>query len=165
MILEWTLYLEARVLNVEKFLTTSMKSWKIFLSDMMEGWRLEGQGLTVWRFGPANAVLWWQVQPDRVRQIPLWRPYWRFLWHGSGEMRLTGGFWDIVSCLWLLGPWCWKPLAVGNSWILLFPHLYLLFFSSIWLALVYATMIQNLSMQTTGTPEGVVLLYFAEGIL
>ena len=59
MILEWTLYLEAQVLNVEEFLTTSMKARKILLSDMMEGWRLEGWGLTVWNFGPANAVLWW----------------------------------------------------------------------------------------------------------
>ena len=30
----------------------------------------------------------------------------------------------------------------------------LLSFSSIWLALVYAMMISNLSMQTTGTPGG-----------
>ena len=42
-----------------------------------------------------------------------------------------------------------QPLAVGNSWLLLFPHLYLLFFSSLWLALVYAMMILNLSMHTT----------------
>ena len=24
-------------------------------------------------------------------------------------MRLTGGFWDSVGCLWILGPWCWQP--------------------------------------------------------
>ena len=64
-------------------------------------------------------------------------------------MRLTGGFWDIVGCLWLLGPWCWQPLAVDKSWLLIFPQLYLLSFSSLWLALVYAMMILNLSMHTT----------------
>ena len=39
MILEWTFYLEAQALNAEEFLTTSMKAQKIFLSDMIEGWR------------------------------------------------------------------------------------------------------------------------------
>ena len=65
-------------------------------------------------------------------------------------MILTGGFWDSVGCLWLLGPWYWQPLAVGNYWLLLFPHLYLLSSSSLCLAIVYAMMILNLSMHTRG---------------
>ena len=69
-------------------------------------------------------------------------------------MRLTGGFWDSVGCLWLLGPWCWKPLAVGNYLLVISPNLHLLSFSSLWLALVYAMMILNPSMHTTGTPGG-----------
>ena len=36
-------------------------------------------------------------------------------------MILTGGFWDRVGCLWLLGPLCLQPLVVGNSWLFLFP--------------------------------------------
>ena len=39
MILEGTLYLKAQALNDEEFWTTSMKSRKIFMSDMMEVWR------------------------------------------------------------------------------------------------------------------------------
>ena len=73
-------------------------------------------------------------------------------WSGSGEMRLTGGFWDIVGCLWLLVPWCWYPLVMGNYWLLLLPHLYNLYLSSFWIALFYAMMILNLSMHTTATP-------------
>ena len=69
-------------------------------------------------------------------------------------MRLTGGFWDSVGCLSLLGPWCWQPLAVGNSWMLLFPHLYLLSFSYLCLVFVYAMMRLNPSIHTTGTPGG-----------
>ena len=115
---------------------------------------MEGWGLTVWCFGPATTVLWWYFQPDRGRQIPLWRPFWRFLWCGSGKIRPTGGFWDSAGCLWLLGTWFWKTLTVGNSWILLFSHLYLLSFYSLWLALVYAMMILNLSMHTTATQGG-----------
>ena len=69
-------------------------------------------------------------------------------------MRLTGGFWDSVVCLWLLGPWCWQTLAVGKSWIFILPHLYLLYFYSIWIALVYETMILNMSMHTTATSGG-----------
>ena len=76
------------------------------------------------------------------------------MWRGSGEMRLTGGFWYSLVYLWLLGPWCWQPLEVGNSWIFLLPHLYLLYFSSLWLALVYAMMRLNSIMHTTGTPGG-----------
>ena len=91
---------------------------------------------------------------DRGRQIPLRRYSWRFMWRNSGEMRLTGEFWDSVGCLWLLGPRCWQPLAVGNSWLFIFPHLYLLSFSSIWLALVYAMMILDPIMLTTVTPGG-----------
>ena len=37
MILECNLYLEEQALNVEEFLTTSMKARKRFSSDMMEG--------------------------------------------------------------------------------------------------------------------------------
>ena len=48
-------------------------------------------------------------------------------------MRPTGGFWYSVGCLWILGPWYWKPLAVWNSWLLLFPHLYHLYFFSLYL--------------------------------
>ena len=69
-------------------------------------------------------------------------------------MILSGGFWDSVGCLWVLGPWCWQPLAVGNSSLLLLPNLYLLSFSYIWLALVYAMMRLNPSIHTTGTPGG-----------
>ena len=76
------------------------------------------------------------------------------MWSGSGDMRLTGDFWGIVGCLWLLVPWCWKPLAVGNSWLFLFPYLYLLYFFSLCLALVYANIILTPSMQTTGTAGG-----------
>ena len=39
-------------------------------------------------------------------------------WSGSGEMRLTGGFWDIVGCLWLLGVvslWRWGTLGYCYS--------------------------------------------------
>ena len=39
MILELMFYLEAQALNVEEFLGKFMKSQKIFLSYMMEGWR------------------------------------------------------------------------------------------------------------------------------
>ena len=109
-------------------------------------------GLTVWRFSTATDVLWWYVHPDRSIQLPLWRPSWRFLWRGSGEMRLLGKFWDSVGCLWLLGPWCWQTLDAENSWLLILPHFHLLYFLSIWLALVYAMMILNLIMHTTGTP-------------
>ena len=38
------IFLEAQVLNVEEFLKTCTKVWKILLSDIMEGWRLEGWG-------------------------------------------------------------------------------------------------------------------------
>ena len=69
-------------------------------------------------------------------------------------MRLTGGFWYNVGCLWLLVTWCWKNLAVENSWLLLFPHLYLLYLSSLCLVLVYAMMRLNPSMRITGTPGG-----------
>ena len=69
-------------------------------------------------------------------------------------MRLTGGFWDSVGCLWILGPLCWQPLAVGNSWLLLFQHLYLFSPSSLCLALFYAMMILNPSMHTPGIPGG-----------
>ena len=48
-------------------------------------------------FGPAIAVMRWYVQPDRGRQLTLWIPSWRFIWRGSGEMRLTGGFSDSVG--------------------------------------------------------------------
>ena len=34
-----TWYLEAQVFNGEEFFKTSMKAWKRFLSDIMEGWR------------------------------------------------------------------------------------------------------------------------------
>ena len=67
-------------------------------------------------------------------------------------MRLTGGFYDSVGCLWILGPWCCHPLEVGTSWLFLFPHLYLLNFSSLWIAFFYAMMRLNPSMHTTGTP-------------
>ena len=42
-------------------------------------------------------------------------------------------------------------MGVRNSWLLIFLNLHLLYFSYLWLALVYATMILNLSMHTTGT--------------
>ena len=76
------------------------------------------------------------------------------MWHGSGEMILKDGFWDSAGCFWLLGYWCWQPLVVGNSWILLFPHLYLLCLSSLWLALVYAMMRLNMSIHTTAIRGG-----------
>ena len=76
------------------------------------------------------------------------------MWCGSGEMILTGGFWGSDSCIWILGIWCWQPLAVGNSWILILPHLYLLYLSSLWLALAYAMIILNLIIHTTGTTGG-----------
>ena len=66
----------------------------------------------------------------------------------------TGGFWDSVGCLWLLRPWCWHTLEVGNSWILIFPQFYLFYLSSIWLSLVYTTMILNTIMHTRGKPGG-----------
>ena len=69
-------------------------------------------------------------------------------------MRLKGGYWDSVGCLWLLGPWCWQPLAADNYWILILPHLNLLYFSSLWIALVYAMVILNPRMHTTATPGG-----------
>ena len=50
-------------------------------------------------------------------------------------MRPTGGFWDSVCFLWLLRPWCWQNLSVGNYWLFVFSQLYLLAFSSIWIAL------------------------------
>ena len=46
---------------------------------------------------------------------------------------------------------CWVFAAFGGGELLED----LLSFFSIWLALVYAMMILNLSMQTTGTPGGV----------
>ena len=45
---------------------------------------------------------------------------------------------------------CWVLAAFDGGELLVD----LLFFSSIWLALVCAMMILNLSMQTTGTPGG-----------
>ena len=30
-------------------------------------------------------------------------------------MRLTGGFWGSVGCLWLLVRWCWQPLTLVKS--------------------------------------------------
>ena len=48
---------------------------------------------------------------------------------GIGEMRLTGGFFESVGCLWILGTWCWQLLVVGNSWLFILPHLYLFHFS------------------------------------
>ena len=104
------------------------------------------------RFGNSIYVLWWWVHPDRGIQIPLWRPFGRFLWCGIGEMILTGGFLDSVGCLWMLGPWCWQPFVVGNYWIFLFPNFYLFSFFSLWLTLVYVMMILNMIMHTTVTP-------------
>ena len=66
-------------------------------------------------------------------------------------MILTGVFWCSVGCLWMLGPWCCQPLAVEKSWLLQLTHLYLLSFSSLWIDLVYAMMILNMSMYKTGT--------------
>ena len=62
---------------------------------------------------------------------------------GGGEMRLTGRFRDSVGCLWLLGPCCWQPLAVGNSWLLLFPNLYLLSSSYLCLASEEARLVED----------------------
>ena len=69
--------------------------------------------------------------------------------------------WRYETGRWLLGS-CWLPLAVGTLLLAAFgcgellaiaiPKLVPLDFSSLWLALVYAMIILNLSMHTTGTP-------------
>ena len=97
------------------------------------------------------------------------------LWGGGGgaadKLRIkseAGGFcgtvverwdWQVAFGILLDAFGCWD-LGVGSLWrwgnlgYCYFPQLYLLSFSSLWLALVYAMMILNLSMHTTGTPGG-----------
>ena len=69
-------------------------------------------------------------------------------------MRITGGFGGSVGYLLLWGSLCWQAVAVGDSWLLIPPKLYLVYFSSVLLARVYAMMILNMSMDTTGTLGG-----------
>ena len=69
-------------------------------------------------------------------------------------MILKGGVWVSVGYLWLLVPWCWQPFLVGYYCLFLFLYLYLLYFSSLWISLVYAMMILNMIMHTTGTTVG-----------
>ena len=71
--------------------------------------------------------------------------------------------WIYETDRWILGC-CWLPLAVGTLMLAyfgcgellanIFPHLLLFYFSSLWLALVYAMMILNLNMHTTVTLGG-----------
>ena len=64
-------------------------------------------------------------------------------------MRLIGGFWDSIGCLWLLGPWKLAAFGGGEILAIAIPTLVpLLFLLSL---VVYAMMILNMSIHTTGT--------------
>ena len=131
MILEWTLYLKEQALNVVEFVITSMKAQKIwFLSDMMKDGIDEDGG---WRGGGLGQAV---STMETFLEVSV-----------AGVDR-----WDrqVDSGIVLAAFGCWVLVAFGGEELLAD----LLSVFSIWLALVYAMMILNLSMQTTGTPGG-----------
>ena len=72
---------------------------------------------------------------------------------GAGVDRWDG---QVDSGIVLLAFGCWVLAAFGGGELLTIAITTLkpLFFSYLWLALAYAMMILNLSMQATGTPGG-----------
>ena len=89
---------------------------------------MEGGGLNACSFVPTTAVLWWWVQPDRGIQFPLWRPFCRFLWSRSREMRLTGGFCDSVGFLFAIGTLLLAAFGGGELLDIYIHKLVLIFF-------------------------------------
>ena len=118
--------------------------------------------LTWWKDGGYNFGVWLCI----VLGLTLLLCCVMFSWIGSGRFHcrdLSGGFcgavvynwdWQVAFGIVLAAFGCWQPLVVGKYRLLLFPHLYLLYFSYIFLYLVYSMIILNLIMHTTATPDG-----------